>query len=143
IAMRRSLGNRFTLGTWLVHAGGWMASTQWFGGDFNGDGLSDLAAVWDNGGNTTVAVYASNGQAFPGWSQWITTAGWDPTSQWVAGDFNGDGATDLATMWNSGVNTMAMRLSTRSGFSLGTWLANGGGFSTSNRWVAGTFTAAP
>ena len=80
--------------------------------DFNGDGKADLAVVNQNQPDTacytpeygnvgTISILLGNGDGtftnrstlcFPSSSGWVTHAG----PQLVAGDFNGDGKTDLA-----------------------------------------------
>ena len=94
-------------------------------GDFNGDGLSDVAAMYDYGGNTLHwHVWLSTGDAFayqgssPGW--W-SGAQYDPnrtTDRVVAGDFNGDGRSDVAAMYDYGGNTLRWHV----------WLSTGDAF---------------
>jgi hypothetical protein len=71
-------------------------------GDFNGDGLTDIAVCMQNGGG--IGVYLSNGngtfaatyssQTGSDWCSW-------PTARPIAGDFNGDGLTDIAVSADS------------------------------------------
>jgi len=90
---------------------GWIADAsihQWLTGDFNGDGQTDLAYLWDDNGYVETYSAFSNGdgtfatasaQPAFGSSRW----GWisDPSlHQWLTGDFNGDGKTDLAYLWD-------------------------------------------
>ncbi|MFJ9448080.1 FG-GAP-like repeat-containing protein [Kitasatospora sp. NPDC101235] len=78
------------------------ANVRAVSGDYNGDGKSDIAltggagwtclpvAVSKGDGNFDVSCYApENG---PEWSHWASDAG----VQFLSGDFNGDGLTDLA-----------------------------------------------
>jgi len=60
-------------------------------GDFNGDGKQDIVA-----GNTSIAVYYGNGDgtlSSPQLTEASTTSG---IQNFVTGDFNRDGLTDLA-----------------------------------------------
>ncbi|WP_209468334.1 FG-GAP-like repeat-containing protein, partial [Streptomyces avidinii] len=126
---------------WATNAGGWVDTTKWAAGDFNGDGKSDIAASWNNGGSLSTAVYLSDGSRFPGWSQWSDRdGGWIDGTPWVAGDFNGDRKADLATVWNNGgSNTITVSLSTGSGFKRSHWATNAGGWVDTTKWAAGDF----
>lgn len=153
IAVRRSTGSSFTLGLSAIHMGGWMSQTKWLAGDFNGDGLSDIAAAWQYGNAAKVAVYTSTGLAsnsfFTGWNQWDEWGnGWIDDANWVASDFNGDGKCDLGAAWNYYENNaLTVRLSvTPTGSQLATsfaypahWLYPAGGWIPSTQWCAGAF----
>ncbi|WP_412079499.1 FG-GAP-like repeat-containing protein (plasmid) [Streptomyces xanthophaeus] len=141
ITVSLSTGSGFRRSHWATNAGGWMDTTKWAAGDFNGDGKSDIAASWNNGGNLSTAVYLSDGSRFPGWSQWSDRdGGWIDGTPWVAGDFNGDRKADLATVWNNGgSNTITVSLSTGSGFRRSHWATNAGGWMDTTKWAAGDF----
>ena len=81
---------------------------RWMGGDFNGDGRSDIAHAAGNG--DLYIWYAEGvGSSFDFDVDDVTTSGGNPPpahiqSAWTTGDFNGDGMTDLAqanasTIW--------------------------------------------
>ncbi|HCC34241.1 MAG TPA: hypothetical protein DEQ02_00845, partial [Ruminococcaceae bacterium] len=61
-------------------------------GDFNGDGLDDVAWMYDYGnGNMKVWTFLSNGSSFYTHSVWALSDDFDPkrvTSRVVAGDFD-------------------------------------------------------
>jgi hypothetical protein len=141
LTVRRSTGGGFTQTHWLESAGGWMDSTVWLPGDFNGDGRTDIAGVWNDGGNVSIAVFLSDGTKFTGWTQWsVKDGGWRDTTKWVAGDFDGDGRTDIAAAWNNaGKTTLTLRRSTGSAFSPVHWLVDAGNWTDSATFVAGDF----
>lgn len=82
-------------------------------GDFNGDGLTDVAT--GNTGNVYMKLATGNG---------FDSVAWSVSNQWGggnytwSGDFNGDGLMDVASA--SGGNVF-MKLSTGSGFNSKTW----------------------
>lgn len=76
----------------------WGAADYTWVGDFNGDGKSDIATAV--GG--TIWVKVSHGSAENSWffeERWTTTAShWGDSRLTWAGDFDGDGNTDIATI---------------------------------------------
>jgi FG-GAP-like repeat len=141
LTVRRSTRSAFQTSHWDIHDGGWIDSTKWVAGDFDGDGRCDIAAVWNDGGNATFSVFRSTGLAFAYHSQWkIRDGGWDDSMQWVSGDFNGDGLSDIVAIWNDGgTNTLSVRQSTGSSFITSHWDVHDGGWMNQTRWLAGTF----
>lgn len=99
--------------TWTATAG-----VQSLVGDFNGDGLSDLAMTGGSGwGSLPVAFSNGNGTfnvtntglaQFPAWA---ASAG----AKALAGDFNGDGKTDIALTGVSGWTTVPIAFSNGNG----------------------------
>src|SRR5262249_29015014 len=74
-------------------------------GDFNNDGLPDIAASSFNTGNIYLLLNQGNG-TFSGPTT-IPVTGVSNTVDLIAGDFNGDGNTDLATV-GSTTNNVAV-----------------------------------
>ena len=75
--------------------------------DFNGDGIEDLAIFYKYGGTQaklyTLPSNGANSFAYPR-SLWNSGLGnWKAAySKVVAGDFNGSGQADMATLYNFG-----------------------------------------
>jgi FG-GAP-like repeat len=141
LTVRRSTGSSFTHEHWGINMGGWMDSTEWLPGDYNGDGLTDVAAVWNNGGAVNIAVYPSTGHSFSGWSQWAERqGGFINGAKWSSGDYDGDGKADLFVAWaQNDRNVLTVRRSTGSSFTHEHWRLSQGGWNDENAWCSGKF----
>ncbi|MBB5121702.1 FG-GAP-like repeat-containing protein [Streptomyces eurocidicus] len=83
-------------------------------GDFDGDGKADIAVLYNNGRSdagknmTSLYKFTSNGHGFDApvkvWDNEAASAGsWNADrSKMTVGDFNGDGKTDVAVLYNDG-----------------------------------------
>ncbi len=106
-----------------------------FGGDFNGDGKSDFARIFDAG----LLVQLSNGSGWEGYPMILNVG---PLDGYVdgnryplfGGDFNGDGRTDFARVFDAG---LIVKLSTGNGWVDYPWIMNVGpldGYVDGNRY---------
>lgn len=90
-------------GTDIAQIGGtsWATTKQLTAGDFNGDGISDLMAMWTNG---TLHLYKGMGDGQLAPETKVNTGGstWATVKLLPGGDFNGDGIADLMAVWNDG-----------------------------------------
>ncbi|MBX3209771.1 MAG: VCBS repeat-containing protein [Labilithrix sp.] len=78
----------------------WNNTSRWVAGDFDGDNITDLAAIWNDNGLNTITVFSSTSGSFVR-SDWaVRSVGYMDTTQWLPGDFDRDGFDDLVAVWN-------------------------------------------
>lgn len=140
-AVKPGLRSALVSSRWVSAQGGFWDAQQWVSGDFDGDGKSDLAKVFNDGGNASIDVHPARGGTFA-MGRWANRQGgfWD-AQKWLAGDFNGDGKTDLVNVFNCGNATTCidMHLSNGSSFGIQRWASGQGGFWSAQQWVVGDF----
>jgi len=104
----------------IAHFAQWCSSggVKIVSGDFNGDGKGDVACAGHRGWRTIPTAfgdgdgnYRVTNHAVGSFPQWAASSG----AQMVAGDFNGDGKTDLALMGPRGWATSPVAFSTGNG----------------------------
>jgi hypothetical protein len=142
-----SSGSGFAGGArWWEAGSGWEATrSQWVAGDFNGDGKSDVACLYNYGGSTcTLWVFLSTGSSFANGVRWWNAAsGWEAArSKIVAGDFNADGKSDIAIAYDYGSTHTSLFTFLSSGSSFSStrwWDAASGWEAPRSKWVAGDF----
>ena len=73
-----STGDQFGMHRWASGQGGMWANMQWFPGDFDGDGQTDLMKIWKSGGRMYSDVHLSTGDQFE-MHRWASGQGgmWD------------------------------------------------------------------
>lgn len=141
LAVHPSGGTAFaTFEEWARQDGGFSADTRYAVGDFDGDGDQDLVAAWNQAGATTLTVRRSSGASFVLAPGQLTTIPWASTTEWLPGDFDGDGRTDLMEVWKDG-SAASFRLwrSTWPTFVATDWKRSFGGWVPSARWSVADF----
>lgn len=115
--MGLSLGNGWNDQIWSAGPGvANPASNQCFSGDFNGDGLTDLACYSGVGTAWGVGLSTGSGWTASLWNGGPTPTGPQPSiADCITGDFNGDGKLDVSCYTGSG-GVWAVALSTGSGW---------------------------
>jgi len=97
-------------------------------GDFNGDGLEDVAARNQQTGQWMVGISTGSGFTFQVWGAWAASKTW---GQVLAGDFNGDGRMDIAgRIQDAGDGRWFVSISTGTGFQTSSW----GSWTTTRQW---------
>lgn len=107
ISVHPSTGTGFGSGTpwWDSGTGGHSdANAKYTVANVTGSGADDIVALYNNGTTTSLRVLGSTGTAFAPLATWWTSqeGGWDwqPTHSVTAGDYDGDGDIDVATIVN-------------------------------------------
>lgn len=133
---------------WSSGAGDWNATrSRLFAGDFNGDGKSDLAAVYDHDSAGTSAIWTWNGKGDGSFNtpvrSWYGTSWNAAKSKYTVNDFNGDGKTDLAAIYDydNATSKIWMFTSTGAGFApKAVWASSAGGWnSNKSKFLSGDF----
>ncbi|MCT9008046.1 S8 family serine peptidase [Streptomyces rhizosphaerihabitans] len=129
---------------WDSGTGSWTAdNSKLVAGDFNGDGKSDVGALYkyadtsDGRGHSALWTFTSTGAGFnKPVKLWDSDTGdwhWD-NSELVAGDFNGDGKSDVGALYK-----YANTSDGRGHSALWTFTSNGAGFNKPVKlWDSGT-----
>jgi len=102
ISMLVSLSNGSSFQTaqmWSKQQGTWTQGS-FPPGDYNGDGMVDIAHVYNRSGYIAIDMSLSNRKTFTSSSWYTPTQMWSEGAKIQPGDFNGDGKLDLAYAFN-------------------------------------------
>jgi hypothetical protein len=127
------LNDTFTTSLWGTYTTtkGW---SDHIAGDFNGDGMDDVASFHPGSGTWWVTFSEGDERKTAEWGRFLPGTGW---TNHVAGDFNGDGNTDIAS-FHSGNGTWWVSISDGASFKTKRWAT----FNPTNGWgsqLAGDF----
>ena len=129
---------------WITKQGGFSTAQQWFTGDYNSDGLDDLAKVFSDQGKASIDVHENLGATFK-LRRWMTRQGgfW-ASQQWLSADFDGDGSADIARLFphNLGYESVTVDVLTADSgrFNEKRWASREGYYTNNMQWLAGEFT---
>jgi hypothetical protein len=144
----------FNSQSWIYLPAGSFAASRCSGrfvaGDFSGDGKSDIACLSDDGSEQArIIVFRSSGSNFISevWTSWAGLGNFDAsrcTGRFRAGDFSGDGKTDLSCLYNTGSSSanMLVFVNSDSSFKSELWATWSSGLDVarvSTRLVTGNF----
>ncbi|NQZ11384.1 MAG: VCBS repeat-containing protein, partial [Algicola sp.] len=105
----------------------WGGSNTTFTGDFNGDGLVDIAS----GSGSSMYMRLFDGYYFDS-ETWLVANNWSGSGHNWSGDFNGDGLTDIASGYGGSVY---MKLANGNGFDSQTWAVASSWGGSGYSWV--------
>ena len=75
-------------------------AVAWLTGDFTGSGHTEIAQLWDNGGNLAVNIYGmAGGNVTVHYSSDLGQG--SGAVAWLTGDFTGSGHTEIAQLWDN------------------------------------------
>ena len=140
IDVYRSSEKGFTLENRALQQGRFWDEQYWRAGDFDGDGMDDLARVFRDGRNVSIDVYRSGKKGFALENRALQQGRFRDEQYWRAGDFNGDGVDDLARVFRDGRNvSIDVYRSDKTGFKIENQVSQQGRFRSQQDWRSGDF----
>jgi surface antigen len=148
LSVLQSSGSAFSnIGAWFSDNGVDINTARWVAGDFDNDGKTDVAAITPRGGGgINISMLSNTGSAFTNVGLWFYDNGVNyVNTRYVAGDFNGDGKPDIATITARGTSTpsgvnISVLQDTGTAFSnSGLWFYDTGVDISTSRYIVGDF----
>ena len=101
IDVHRSTGAAFAFQRWATGVSGFWDTQKWLAGRFVFPvSNTDLVNVFNDNGQVSVDAYTPSGFTFVFQRRTSEQGGFWDTQKWLAGDFDGDGAADLANVFS-------------------------------------------
>jgi hypothetical protein len=126
VSVYRSTGQSFAAPVrWINKTRSWADSDRLLVGYFNDDTLADLMIASKDGTHIRFTYLASSGSSFVSslWTQ-IMDVTWRDSTELLAGDFNGDGRSDVAELVDNGGD-----------LDIDVWDSLGYGFANARNWA--------
>jgi RHS repeat-associated protein len=124
-------GSGYPTQIWNGPVGGWNPKVLTDNlADVNGDGKADLVRVYKSGSDANIQVTLSNGRGFTSTSWNGPIGGWNDAWKQSFVDVDGDGRTDVVTIWQNpdGTAWAQINLFDGTGYGTRTWNATVGGW---------------
>lgn len=135
-------GGGFYNRRWETRGAGWPSTTVFMVGKFSNDNRPDIAAAFNDGGYISIDVHRNNTNlTFTQYRANTRQGGYPTAPSFVAGDFTGDGLTDIAVaFYDAGYVSVDVRPNLGNGtFGQERWATRVAGWPSEVRWLAGNF----
>ncbi len=100
IDMFLSTGTAFSSTNWASDSAPRLTSMKWVAEDFNGDGSTDIANLWNDDGAVSINIHCAYEDCFTNETWAVKNGTFEREHRWFVGDFNGDAKIDIARLWN-------------------------------------------
>lgn len=128
-------GTRFQWTRKETRSGAFNSEQKWFAADVNGDGLSDLINVFNDGGYASIDVHMSDAIRFIN-DRWESkSGGFGMGQKWFVADVNGDNRPDLINIFDDNkFASIDVHRNKGKSFENSRWATQAGGFWDQQQW---------